>query len=210
MGDGDARVLVVFAHPAFERSRVNRVLVDAAVATEGITVWDLYEAYPEFDIDVVAEQERLLAHDVIVFLHPFYWYSLPALLKQWQDLVLEHGWAYGHGGEALADKVVFHAITAGGGKDAYHRSGYNRFTIGELTRPWAQTAALCGMRYLPPFVAFGTHRMSADDIAGHGRAFARLLRTLRRRDLDLEAAEASEHLNDRLDAERDPSPGEAP
>ena len=64
-------------------------------------------------IDVRAEQELLVSHDVIVSQHPFYWYSSPALLKEWQDLVLEHGWAYGRGGTKLTGKILFNAITAG-------------------------------------------------------------------------------------------------
>ena len=70
---------------------------------------DLYEAYPDFDIDVRREQELLAAHEVIVLQHPFYWYSAPALLKEWQDLVLEHGWAYGSGGTALRGKALLSA-----------------------------------------------------------------------------------------------------
>ncbi|RYE35767.1 MAG: NAD(P)H oxidoreductase, partial [Sphingobacteriales bacterium] len=93
-----ARVLILFAHPAFEKSRVHRPMVKQVLKLEGITFHDLYESYPDYDIDLDREQELLLRHDVIVFQHPFYWYSCPAILKQWQDLVLEHGWAYGRGG----------------------------------------------------------------------------------------------------------------
>ena len=98
------RVLVQFAHPAFERSRVHRRLLAHLPRREGITLNDLYEEYPAFDIDVAREQALLLAHDVVVFQHPFFWYSTPPLLKQWEDLVLEHGWAYGREGRALTGK----------------------------------------------------------------------------------------------------------
>src|SRR6188508_1129168 len=108
------RVLVLFAHPVLERSRVNRRLADAIRGLEGVTFRDLYELYPNFSIDVQAEQEQLLAHDVIVFQHPFYWYSCPAIVKEWQDLVLEHGWAYGVGGTQLRGKIWLNAITTGG------------------------------------------------------------------------------------------------
>ena len=91
------RVLVLFAHPALERSRVNRHLVEVARAVPGVKVHDLYEVYPAFNINAKREQQLLLEHDVIVFQHPFYWYSTPAILKEWQDIVLEHGWAYGAG-----------------------------------------------------------------------------------------------------------------
>ena len=47
-----ARVLVLFAHPAFQKSRIHRELVVAARRVDGVTFHDLYEAYPDFDVDV--------------------------------------------------------------------------------------------------------------------------------------------------------------
>ena len=81
---------------------------------DGVTIHDLYEDYPTLAIDVKREQQLLAAHDVIVFQHPFYWYSVPAILKEWQDLVLEHGWAYGARRHHLRGKITFNAITTGG------------------------------------------------------------------------------------------------
>ena len=103
------RVLILFAHPALEKSRVNRRLSAAVSSLPGVTFHDLYEAYPDFDVDVRREQELLGSHDLVVLQHPFFWYSIPPLLKQWIDLVLEHGWAYGSEGKALVGKeaVVF-------------------------------------------------------------------------------------------------------
>src|SRR5512139_1443397 len=119
------RVLVLFAHPALEKSRVHRRLVERARASDGVTFHDLYEAYPDFDVDVKREQALLLAHDAVVLQHPFYWYSTPALVKQWEDLVLEHGWAYGSRGTMLRGKRMLSAITTGGGEAAYRAQGHN-------------------------------------------------------------------------------------
>jgi glutathione-regulated potassium-efflux system ancillary protein KefG len=152
-------ILILFAHPALEKSRINRHLIQAVRGLEGVTIHDLYEVYPNFHIDVKFEQDLLLAHDIIVFQHPFYWYSSPAILKEWQDLVLEYGFAYGHEGIALRGKKFLSAITTGGVEKAYDRDGYNRFTIRELLAPFEQTARLCGMDYLPPFVIHGTHKL---------------------------------------------------
>jgi glutathione-regulated potassium-efflux system ancillary protein KefG len=173
------RVLILFAHPALERSRVNRVLVDEVRDLDGVKLHDLYEAYPEFDIDVGREQELLSSHDAIVFQHPFYWYSTPPILKQWEDLVLEHGWAFGHDGTALHGKTLVCAITAGGTEQTYARNGYNRFTIDELLAPIEQTANLCGMRFLAPFVVYGTHSLSDADIASHADRYRRFVVSLR-------------------------------
>ena len=173
-----ARVLILFAHPALERSRVQRVLLEQVPDSPDFTLHDLYEAYPRLDIDVGQEQELLLAHDVIVFQHPFYWYSTPPMLKQWQDLVLEHGWAYGSRGTALAGKTFLSIISAGGGEPAYCSEGSNRFTVRQLLAPVEQTAQLCGMRYLPPFVVFGTHRLTPEGLASEAATYRALLQAL--------------------------------
>ena len=172
------KVLILFAHPALEKSRVNRRLAEAVRSIPGVTFHDLYELYPDFDIDVPREQELLEEHEIVVLQHPFYWYSTPALIKEWQDLVLEHGWAYGSEGHALEGKTFISIISAGGGEQAYCSQGYNRFSVRQLLAPIEQTARLCRMRYLPPFVVFGTHRLTADDIASKASRYRVLLEAL--------------------------------
>ena len=172
------RVLVLFAHPALERSRIHRRLIAQAPTGPALTVHDLYEAYPDFDIDVRREQELLLAHDVVVFQHPFFWYSTPPLVKQWEDLVLEHGWAYGTGGTRLRGKTALSLVTAGGRATAYARGGHNRFTVRELLAPVEQTVRLCGMHYLPPYVVFGAHWLDDDSIAREAIKYRVLLNRL--------------------------------
>lgn len=117
-------VLLVLAHPALERSRANRALAKAAKGLSGVTFRDLYETYPDFAIDIEAEQASLLAHDVIALQFPLYWYSTPALMKEWLDLVWLHGFAYGHDGVALQGKRLFVACTTGASAKAYHAQGY--------------------------------------------------------------------------------------
>src|SRR5687768_15538424 len=169
------RILVLFAHPVLERSRVNRRLVDAIRDLEGVTLRDLYEEYPTLSIDVSAEQELLLEHDVIVFQHPFYWYSVPAILKEWQDLVLEHGWAYGEGGTRLKGKLTFNVVSTGGPPQAYRKGGYNRFTVRELLAPWEQTAWLCGMTYVAPFTVHTALKLVGDDVAPRAADYRKLI-----------------------------------
>jgi glutathione-regulated potassium-efflux system ancillary protein KefG len=187
-------ILVLFAHPAFERSRVHRRLVEAVADLSGVTFHDLYEAYPDFDIDVRREQGLLLEHDVVVLQHPFFWYSTPPLVKQWEDLVLEHGWAYGTGGTALHGKRLLSAISTGGPQRAYCADGYNRFSIRQLLAPLEQTARLCGMEYLPPFVVFGTHGLDDEQIQGAAAEYRRLVEALRDDRVDLDRARAQDCL----------------
>lgn len=172
-------VLVLFAHPAIRKSRVNRRLVEAIQEVEGVTVNDLYEAYPDLNIDIAREQELLSNHDVVVFQYPFFWYSTPAILKEWQDLVLEHGWAYGHEGHALDGKNLLNAITTGGHESEYCETGANRFSMKQLLAPIEQTARLCGMDYLPPFVIHGTFRLTDLEIDDRAVDYRRLIEGLR-------------------------------
>ncbi|MCG7947707.1 MAG: NAD(P)H-dependent oxidoreductase [Candidatus Thiodiazotropha taylori] len=193
------RILILLAHPSLERSEVNRPLAEAAAAIEGITLIDLYAEYPDFQIDIDREQQRLLEHDVIIFQHPLYWYSTPAILKEWQDLVLEHDFAYGSKGTALHGKLFFNALSAGGSEAAYRAEGYNHFTIRELLQPMEQMASLCGMRYLPPFALFGA-RTAVDEgrIGQHIDTWIELLKALRDQKLDIETAQKLAGLNSDL------------
>jgi glutathione-regulated potassium-efflux system ancillary protein KefG len=171
-------VLVLFAHPALEKSRVHRRMLAQVPARAELTLHDLYEAYPAFDVDVPREQALLAAHDVIVMQFPFYWYGTPALLKQWQDLVLEHGWAYGTKGHALAGKRVMCAVTTGGRAAAYDREGYNRLTVREFLAPLEATTRLCRMEFLEPWVVSGTHRLDIPEIEDAARRYRELLDAL--------------------------------
>lgn len=188
------RVLVLFAHPRLERSRANTRLLAHVPRDEGITVHDLYERYPDFDVDVEAEQRRLDGHDVIVWQHPLFWYSAPPLVKQWIDLVLAFGWAYGPGGTALHGKTVLHALTTGGAAAAYQTTGMHGWTLAEFLRPLQRTATLCGMRWLPPFAVHGTHRLSEADLDTAGRRYGRLLTGLADGSLDHDRLSAAENL----------------
>jgi glutathione-regulated potassium-efflux system ancillary protein KefG len=191
-----ARILVLFAHPALEKSRVHKAMLEKASGLNGVTINDLYQWYPDLDIDVEREQGLLLQHDIIVWQHPFYWYSSPAIIKQWQDLVLEHGWAYGSNGIKLQGKKAFNAISAGGSALAYSASGRNRFTIRQLLAPFEQTAYLCHMQYLPPFVVHETHRLKEAHVEAYAQQYAQILSDLAQDAYDLAALQASSYLND--------------
>ena len=153
-------ILILFAHPRFEQSRINRALLRAVAGVPGVTIHDLYEHYPDFNIQVEREKALLASARIVIWQHPFYMYGAPALLKQWLDLVLEFGWAHGSGGDALQGKIAFNVVTTGGARESYQRTGRNRFTIGEFLVPFDQTASLCDMIYLPPFAVQGTYLLT--------------------------------------------------
>lgn len=170
-------VLVLVAHPQMEQSRVNRAMrkaAQAAAAASGgrIVVLDLYERYPDYLIDTAAEQARLAAARLVVWQGPMHWYSLPPLLRLWMDEVLAFGWAYGPGGEALRGKDLWLAVSTGGSAEAYRPQGHNRHYFDAFLPPLEQTAALCGLRFLPPLVLHGAHQADAAEVAAHAALYA--------------------------------------
>ena len=174
------RILILYAHPSPHRSEVNQPLFDACQNQEGVTCVDLYGEYPTFNIDICREQRRLIDHDVVIFMYPLYWYSTPSLLKEWQDLVLEYDFAYGHEGKALQDKLFFCTITAGGAEKSYSHSSYNHFTIRELLQPLEQMANITRMHYLPPYTLFGARTAVEEQrLDEHIAGFVQLLSLIR-------------------------------
>jgi len=194
------RILILFAHPLFEKSRIHKTLTDNI--PEEVTFHDLYEEYPEFNIDVEREKQLLLSHDLIIWQHPIYWYSCPAILKQWIDMVLEVGWAYGPGGLALKGKSILQVISTGGAKTTYQAEGFHHNTIHEFLTPFIRTAQLCNMKYLPPFVAHGSHRIHEDELEEVGKNYNWVLNYFKHQTPDFEILEKYDYLNDWLTENR--------
>lgn len=140
------KTLVLVFHPHVEDSHVNRKLMDVAGKVDGVTVVDEYAAYPDFKIDVEREHALLQEHDRIVLQFPFYWYSAPALLKQWEDDVLNIGWAYGD--YALEGKEIMVAVSTGAPAECYTHDGSQARTMEELLSPYEP----CLVMYTPPIV----------------------------------------------------------
>jgi glutathione-regulated potassium-efflux system ancillary protein KefG len=193
-----SKILILFAHPALEKSRVNKQLLRNLNSIPDVTLNDLYEEYYDFNINIEREKELLVQHDLIIFQHPFFWYSTPALLKQWQDLVLEHGWAYGSKGKALVGKKMMNIITTGGSSQAYTRESINQHTIREFLLPIEQTAKLCGMIYLPPYLIQGTHRLTEKEIDDYTSKYIQLLKDLSEDKFKLNELLNHETMNDFL------------
>jgi glutathione-regulated potassium-efflux system ancillary protein KefG len=200
MKNYENNILILFAHPALQKSRVNRRLIEYVSDIEGVTFHDLYEAYPDFHIHVSHEQSLVVKNDIIVFHHPLFWFSMPAILKEWMDLVLQHMWAYGKKGTALRGKRLLSVITTGGRESLFRREGYNRHTIGELLSPVKTSARVCGMKYFPPFVVHGTHTITQEEIAGYGEEYRKIIIALRDGMIDLQAAEKFPRLNSDTDS----------
>ena len=147
-------ICVIHAHPYPSRSRVNRALAEALAKLPGVDLRSLYALYPDFDIDVAAEQEALARAQLVVWMHPLYWYSVPSLLKHWFDKVLEFGWAYGDGVGALRGKSCLWVPIAGGSEATFESGGLHGHPFASFAPPIEQTARFCGMRWEPPHVVY--------------------------------------------------------
>ncbi|MCD0486470.1 NAD(P)H-dependent oxidoreductase [Streptacidiphilus sp. ASG 303] len=169
------RTLVVVAHPDLAASRVNARLAEAARGLDHVTVHDIAAAYPDGRIDTPREQRLLREHDTVVWQFPWYWYSVPGVLKTWMDEVLTHGFAYGSGGTALHGKTLRLVTSTGGPADSYAEGGYNRFGMDRLLAPIDATAHLCGMVLAEPLVLHGARTVADEELARHADAYRALL-----------------------------------
>jgi glutathione-regulated potassium-efflux system ancillary protein KefF len=173
-----APVLVIAAHPDLARSQVNHALAEAcrAAALPALEYRDLYALYPDYLIDVPAEQAALARAQLVVWQHPIQWYSMPPLMKLWVDEVLRYGWAYGHGGTALRGKDLWLVASTGSPEQAYRPDGPQRYFFDAFLPAYEQTATLCGLRFLPPLLLHGAHTVNPGALAEHATTFVERLR----------------------------------
>lgn len=157
------------------KSRANRTIIEHLRGLPQVTVNDIYEHYPDFFINVAREKRLLLQHDIVVFQHPFYWYSMPPLQKQWFDDVFELDFAYGEHGDALKDKKFMLSLTTGGSPESYHVDGMHGFPIENFLHPYKATAALCGMRWMPPMILHSARNFEHHEIVQHAEYVRRTL-----------------------------------
>lgn len=196
-----AKILLITAHPALEKSRNNIRMLRAANELDKVTIRDLYELYPRFHINTKKEQQFLEASDVIILQHPFYWYSTPALMKQYLDMVFTHGWAYGKDGNKLKGKIIFNSLTTSGTRESYHSDEHNRYPLSSYLIPFNQLAHVCGMHYLPPYVLHESGKTFATASIRHAKNFKALLQEITKDDFEIEKIKELEYLNDYLTVE---------
>lgn len=172
------QILIIYAHPNPQKSRLNKQLAFTASRLDFVTVHDLYQHYPDFDIDVAHEQTLLNKADVVIFQHPIYWYSCPSLMKEWLDLVLHNGYAYGKGGYQLTGKRWLSAISTGADQHAYKTDGSHGHELEQFLLPFKQTAHYCAMTFLPPFISHQARKLNDADIQQQAQRYKTLLNDL--------------------------------
>jgi glutathione-regulated potassium-efflux system ancillary protein KefF len=162
------RIALIYAHPYPNRSRAGRTLLASVSSLDSVKIRSLYERYPDFSIDVGAEQALLKDAELIVWQHPIYWYGPPPLMSLWFEKVLARGWAYGKGGDALRGKACLWVPTTGGDTDAYREGGMHGHSFDKYVAPVEQTARFCGMIWQPPLVLHGSHHTTDDQLHALG------------------------------------------
>ncbi|MEJ5056538.1 NAD(P)H-dependent oxidoreductase [Sphingobacterium sp. MYb382] len=149
--------LVILAHPTYDKSFANKTIMEALQNSKlDLEIRDIHALYPDYKIDVQAEQAALLRHQTIVFQYPFYWYSMPAILKQWFDVVLTHQFAYGSEGDKLKGKNFVPSFTVGSSKESYTTLGFQHFRVYEFCKHLEQTAYHTQMNYIDPIYTYGS------------------------------------------------------
>jgi glutathione-regulated potassium-efflux system ancillary protein KefF len=179
------RVLVLFAHAAPHLSRVNRRLAEAARLVEGVYLHDLYESYPDFYIDPAREHALLAQAGTLVFLFPLQWYSVPALLKEWIDVVLRDAWT---GTPRVGGRRFWLVTSTGAGAAEFAPGARQGRPFADFLAPFEQVAAACGMEWLAPLVLHGAHDVDGAAVEAHVDQFSARLRQLAGAALPLTAA----------------------
>ncbi len=169
-------ITLIYAHPYPKHSHAGKALLHAVHDLPGVRVRNLYELYPDFHIDVAAEQQHLSESQTIVLQHPLQWYHAPALLSLWFEKVLAYGWAYGRDkngqtAHALHDKRMLWVTTAGGEQNAYRVEGSNHFSLEQLSAPIQQTAQFCGMTWLKPYTVYHARHLSKVQLMQAGEGY---------------------------------------
>ncbi|MFB5744925.1 NAD(P)H-dependent oxidoreductase [Cedecea sp. P7760] len=158
------KTLILLFHPDLSRSNANAALGKEAANLDNVEVVDIQALYPE-GIDIYRDGEReaarLLSADRIVLQFPIHWYSMPAIMRQWQDAVLTRMFYlnYEEEGQKLEGTPLFVAVTAGNVEESYRPDGRNLFTIESLLAPLRATAHRCGLIWRSPFVVYTADKL---------------------------------------------------
>jgi len=136
-------ILVVSGHTDLNDSVTNKLILETLQKQLPSAEFDFLDSlYPDFKIDVKAEQEKLIKADIIVLQFPVFWYSYPSLMHKWMEDVFVFGFSHGTG-KALSGKTLVASLTSGAPEEVYRQN----YTIDSMTMPLKQTAALCRMNW---------------------------------------------------------------
>lgn len=149
--------LIILGHPNFEKSVANRTIIEELQNSMlDIELRHIEKLYPDFKIDVEAEQKSILRHKTIVLQYPVYWYNMPGILKHWFDLVFDYQFAYGPKGDKVKGRNFLPSFTVGSSESKYNALGNHHFRIFEFCKNLEQSAYFTQMNYIDPIYFHGT------------------------------------------------------
>jgi NAD(P)H dehydrogenase (quinone) len=111
-----------------------------------------------FSPDILGEIQKVKAAELVLFVSPIWWLSVPAILKGWFDRVLAMGFAWDGGrifenGLMLGKQAMFIG-SVGGPAEFFKDTGKYKADIVQILHPINHgTLAFCGFAVHEPFVA---------------------------------------------------------
>lgn len=156
-------ILIISGHPDLSHSVGNAtILNEVASALPQVGIRRLDALYPDYRINVSAEQDALLKADIIVWQFPFSWYSLPGLMKLWLDEVFVHGFAHGSTARLGGKKLVL-SFTTGAPYSLYAEEGVFGHQLQDYLIQFETTARLCNLEMLQPVYTCGISYAGRDE-----------------------------------------------
>ena len=147
--------LIIFAHTFWKDSKVNRALLEKLKDNKNVNIHNLSVIYPDGKINSVKSEVALLKEaDNIIFQFPLFWFSMPSLLKEWQDFVLSDI-LHGNDNKILENKT-FKIITTAGGKKSFYDT--LDFKIEEILSPINISFKHLGLKIKEPFCIYEANK----------------------------------------------------
>jgi len=144
----ETKVLIVSGHTNINNSVANKhIIANLREQLSRAEFSILSELYPDYKIDISAEQAKLLAADIIVLQFPVFWYNIPSLLQKWLEDVFQHGFSHGSTGNKLLGKKLIISFTTGAPEKDYYKDGAVGFEITNFFPNLLATCKMCGMKY---------------------------------------------------------------
>ena len=143
-------VLIVLGHRDSDDDSVanKQIMEDLKDLLPDAEVSILDKLYPDYEIDVKSEQEKLEKADIIVLQFPLFWYGMPSIMNKWMEDTFEHGWSHGSTGDKLQGKKLIASFTAGAPEELYQKDGIMGYEIEEYLPPIKSMCGLCGMEFI--------------------------------------------------------------
>lgn len=168
------KTLVIYSHSYQAQSVAGKTILEVLKRETDYEIRNLEELYPNGVIDIAAEQQALLEADIIVLQHPLFWYSVPAMMKRWQDEVFSFGFAYGiegiEGGSRLRGKKLVHAFTA-----AASSKDFSEEMLQASTGALRMSCAFCSLTYAGCIYTLGALSITNPNIQRDAEEHARRL-----------------------------------